>query len=422
MFGLKARTKPAVFAVAYGVILLVATFAGIEAIASLFVPSWPARALRIMPPHNPVSASVQPYADFPWLADRFNSWGMRDRERMLTKAAGVDRRVVVVGDSFVESSFTRLSLPAAIEQGIGNRTEVVNLGISATGLRSYYYRLRDVALKAAPDQLVLVIYTGNDFVLPGEGYGEGGLMLTDVSLGPSLIGAIMPRTHWLLVNRLKLIDVVGGTYPVDEETTLYGIVQESATARSRLAAHMRKFHASHLSLETIEEVIGRGDDRFWKDLDRQTGEREFLLGWTLSNVLTWETGTFPVATRPEEAARITEEALIDASASWIIAADRLAREHRIPLRIFIAPVATIDPDYVEFWRPWPRSFSWNWICDDREERLVAKLSAAGVHAISLRDDLAGIPGTYRKRDGHWTEKGQEIVVRRMVRELNKPQL
>ena len=34
-------------------------------------------------------------------------------------------------------------------------------------------------------------------------------------------------------------------------------------------------------------------------------------------------------------------------------------------------------------------------------------------------DLAGVPGTYRLTDGHWTERGTEIVAARVARELMK---
>ena len=58
-----------------------------------------------------------------------------------------------IGDSFVEASFTPLSLPAAVRRQVeaaGGRIEAINLGVSATNPRSYYYRTRDVALELSP--------------------------------------------------------------------------------------------------------------------------------------------------------------------------------------------------------------------------------------------------------------------------------
>ena len=109
--------------------------------------------------------------------------------------------------------------------------------------------------------------------------------------------------------------------------------------------------------------------------------------------------------------------MIEATLSWLAAANRLAQERRVPLKIFLVPVASLDPAYVEFWKPWPRAFSWNYVCEDREFELVAALRAAGIPFVNLREDLAGISGTYRKRDGHWTQKGEAIVADRVAREL-----
>ena len=56
------------------------------------------------------------------------------------------------------------------------------------------------------------------------------------------------------------------------------------------------------------------------------------------------------------------------------------------------PTASIDPEFVEFWKAWPRSFSWNRVCDDRERRLVARLRTTTLDFVNLRDDLAGVAG------------------------------
>ena len=53
-------------------------------------------------------------------------------------------------------------------------------------------------------------------------------------------------------------------------------------------------------------------------------------------------------------------------------------------------------------------------------RLAASAAALGktkIRFFDLREDLAGIPGTYRKLDGHWSQKGEAIVAGRVRREL-----
>lgn len=414
--------KRVAFGAIYAVVLTVATLAGIEALASFYAPSWPARALRATGPVNPVSAAAEPFKDQPWLATPFNSWGMRDSERTVAKPAGAFR-AVFVGDSFVESPLTPLSLPAAVARRFpesGRNIEAIDLGVSATSPRSYYYRLRDVALNLSPDALLLFIYAGNDFVLGDQGY-TGSLLppLVDESPGSSLVGTLMPRTNWLAVNRLRLAEsLMNKDPPPAEETTLYDAVHAPSGERlPRLVAHLKKYYFPQLSDAEIGEILSRGGNRFWRELGSPEGEREFLMGWTLANLLTWETGTFGVAASVQDAGRLTSNSEVQAVLSWIAAADRLARERGVPLRIFLAPVGTIDPEYVEFWKPWPRAYSFNYVGEDREIRLAAALKAAGIPFVDLREDLAGVAGTYRKRDGHWTQKGEAIVADRVAREL-----
>jgi len=69
-----------------------------------------------------------------------------------------------------------LSVPAAVERRLtssADRIEAVNLAVAATDPRSYYYRIRDVALNIQPDAVLLFIYAGNDFVAPTKAIPYG---------------------------------------------------------------------------------------------------------------------------------------------------------------------------------------------------------------------------------------------------------
>jgi hypothetical protein len=163
--------KRLAFGAIFGAILVAVTLAGIEFMASFYTPSWPARAMN---PREPAPERVlgTPFKRQPWLADPDNSWGMRDRERTVVKPPGT-LRAVFVGDSFVESRFTPLSVPAAVERRLilsADKIEAVNLAVGATDPRSYHYRIRDVALDIQPDAVLLFIYAGNDFMAPDQGY------------------------------------------------------------------------------------------------------------------------------------------------------------------------------------------------------------------------------------------------------------
>src|SRR5258708_3248023 len=190
-------------AVADGVVLAAVAMAGTELIASLFVPPWPAWALRSTEPANAIS--IKALADKPWASRPFNSWGMSDRERSVARPPDIRFRSVLVGDSFIESLLASETLPAAVERlfAAEGRTgiEAINLGVSGTGPRSYFYRLRDVALVLSPDAVLVFFYAGNDFIAPGDAYRHHAVLpLLDESAGGSLLGQLMPRSNWLLVN------------------------------------------------------------------------------------------------------------------------------------------------------------------------------------------------------------------------------
>ncbi|MBY0322073.1 MAG: hypothetical protein K2X72_25330 [Reyranella sp.] len=166
---------------------------GIEILSSFYVPAWPARAMN---PREPALVRVlpTPFKNQPWFADPDNSWGMRDSERTIDKPLGT-WRAIFVGDSFVDSRFTPLSLPAAVQQRTqpGQKIEAVNLGVPATDPRSYYFRVRDVAVELQPDAVLLFIYAGNDFMPPDKGYSIWPRWV-DESPGGALLGMVMaPR-------------------------------------------------------------------------------------------------------------------------------------------------------------------------------------------------------------------------------------
>jgi hypothetical protein len=413
--------KRLAFGVIFGAILLAVTVGGIEFLVSLYAPTWPARALRSVPPSNPVTATTEPFSEQPWMAAPYNSWGMRDTEHALAKPANGAPRVVFVGDSFVESSFTPLSLPAAVRrqvEAVGGRIEAINLGVSATNPRSYYYRTRDVALELSPDVLLLFIYAGNDFMAADGGYSPWPPVV-DESPGGSLLGTIMPRTNWLLINRLRLSELLRGTAALPGEIKmLFDDLHAPPGERTgRFVAHVKKYYYPDLPEEKIREVLSRGDDRLWRQAERNPDEQEYLMGYMLNILINWETREFEVAKSRQDAARLAGNGEVEATASWIEATDRLLRSHGIPLLVFLVPVGSVDPAYADFWKPWPRAYSWNYICDERGTRLASTLSKSGIRYVDLRENLANIPGTYRKLDGHWSQKGEAIVADRVALEL-----
>jgi hypothetical protein len=413
----------------YGLVLAVVTLAGIEAIAALSAPSWPARALRSTEPVNVNAAVFKSIADKPWMFQPFNSWGMADRERTLAKPADVKFRSIFIGDSFIESALARYKLPELVEQRLAaagrNDIEAVNLGISATNPRSYYYRLRDVALSLSPDALFVFFYSGNDFLPSGTGYGDALLPpLVDESPGASILGHVMPRTNWLAVNRLRLSESLSGNKPIpDEFETVNAIVHGPPDARiPGLVRHVKRYYHPDVDEARLTEILSRGGDAFWRDLERRPIGEEYLMGWLLNLIVWAELNAEPdLARREAGSTRLAVDEEVEASLSWLLAMERAARARGVPLVLFLIPLASVDPDYVEFWKPWPHFLSWSRFGEDRHDRLARSLRQTAVQVVDLRDDLSNARGTYRKMDGHWTEKGVEIVADRVRGELQKLQ-
>src|SRR6185437_9137432 len=120
-----------------------------------------------------------------------------------------------------------------------------------------------------------------------------------------------------------------------------------------------------------------------------------------------------------EAERMVDPKEIDATLSWLTGARRLAQAKGVKFLLAVAPMASVDPHYVEYWKPWPRFYAQNIRRQASRRHLLAALRAKGLQPIDLEQDLEGVPGTYRLTDGHWTAPGTSIVAKRIGAELLK---
>jgi hypothetical protein len=400
----------------YILLLLGVTLAGTEFVASFLVPSWPARDLR------PISAaalgenlSTTVFADSPWLVPHYNDWGVRDRQRSIERPADVRFRSVLVGDSFLEGYYNAAPISQLIEQrwaGEGHAdAEAINLGIAATGPRQYYYRIKRVALTLKPDAIVIFVYAGNDFIQVSLDDFAMPALAEELPV-PSILGTIAPRTDWLVSNRLGLSELGRNNKEIPGENELLADWAEQPTPEltARVAQHMKQYYYPKLSEATIGEILSRGGEPF--RTDHQT-----LAGWLISGIIDWETGTWPMPHDAQEADHMIDRTVVDQTLSWLVGAEELAKAHGARLFVALAPVGTVDPDYVAFWKPWPQYFSYSLSADARHKRLAAALRQRGMQVIDLREALDGVRGTYRLTDGHWTELGTQIVADRVARAL-----
>jgi len=389
--------------------VVIAALAGIEITAGYFVPAWPARALRsTRPPVGPTA----------------NSWGMYDVKRKITKPADVQFRAVFVGDSFIQGSPDQPTPPAVVE-GLAAESglkglEAINLGVAGTDPRSYYYRTRDVALSLSPDAVLVFFFSGNDFMERGEGYGDGWAPpLVDESPGAAVLGNVMPRINWLLINRLRMSESLRGNKPIpDENGTLSTIVHGPPEQRvPRLMQHMKRYYYPEISEERLTEIISRGGEDFWRPFKKQEAPQ----GWLVNLMVQAEVNDIPInAIRtPDDAAKLINGQDIEATLSWLVALNRLAAARKIPLRVYVIPTANVSPDFVEFWKLWPRYLGWYVFSDVRHQKLVDALHHSAVPFVDLRPDLLGVRGAYRLTDAHWSARGVQIVANRVYGELNK---
>lgn len=399
-------------------LLAMVTLAGLEVLSSFVVPAWPARELRPVEATNLASLGVVTGAG---ALPHYNSWGLNDRERSLQKPAGISYRAVMVGDSFLEGVYVDKPVGARIEelwQAEGHRDrEVVSLGISATAPPQYYYRISNVALSLQPDVIVLVFFSGNDFVSNALSWTNVPPPIAERPL-PSWLGAVAPRLTWLAVNRLGLSEF--GRSTVSGADVVSRIIKLPRAERvDAMVKFVKTYRYPEKDEKVIREILSRGGDRFWDVFEPRNRDEEYLQAWWIAGMVDWETGTWPTPLTAEEVERSVRPEEIDATASWLVGARDLARARGVKFMVALAPVPVVDPVYAEFWSPWPRYRSYPMLREASHRALRKELEAKGVPTIDLQDDLGGVRGSYRVSDGHWTEYGTEIAAKRIAAELLK---
>lgn len=415
-------TRRTGYLIVFGFLLAIASAIGIEVAAWIVTPAWPGYLLR------PAPVSADPEAQWirgmPEVVFATNSWQMRDRERSVTKPANVSFRAVFVGDSFLEGGFTRAALPARVEGRLieaGQQdVEAVNLGVAGTSPVEYYYRIKELGLGIQPDTIVLTFYSGNDTVtepFPGD---RPALPLVAELPRPSLLGKIAPHLDWQIVNALRLSGrAKGGKYaPNEHEVITAALAKPFAEGLPPLVKMMHQYYFPDLPEARIAEILSRGGDRFWQEFKPRRFDREYLQGWFLDGLISMETDTHPVPLTPEAADAAISPDEIKATMSWLDATHRLVKSQGVKFLVAVIPVGTTDADFVDFWKPWPRFYSYTLGRAAAHKAMIAALAKSDIPFIDLADDLQGERGTYRKSDLHWTEHGHEVVAARLAREVN----
>ena len=342
----------------FGLILLAVTLVGIEVLSSFYVPDWPARALNPRPP-APVRilqtasriSHGSPIPTIPGQCAISNGRSPSPPERSAPSSSATASS----SRGSRRCRFRRRCSSAFLAARTGSRRSI---SASPPPIRAATTTGSATWPWIAARCVLLFIYAGNDFMAPDQGY------------------SVWPR--WIDESAGR---VAGGQHHAADELVdgespgSGGILQlEVDCARQRRSDAFRRRHGASrrapqahrvlrqdLSLsecpeEQLAEILSRGDNRFFNiAAPRQEGEQEYLLDWMFGTLMSWEARDFEVAKGREDAERMAGKGQVEATFSWIEATDRLLRKHGVPLVVFLVPMGSVDPDYADFWKPWPRT-------------------------------------------------------------------
>lgn len=318
---------------------------------------------------------------------RINRHGFRDRERTEAKATGT-RRIVVLGDSMTEALQVPLetSFPAVLEARLGGGrapVEVLNLGVSSTGTGQQYLLFRERGRRYAPDVVVLMFFTGNDF------RNNSRALDGDPALPYPLVGA-------------------DGRLARDADgAPRFSAARPGRPLRQFMREHLASYRFFAPHWRAVGPLAARLPGLSTRDANAQVSADE-----DASN------GLYRHAPSPawREAIDVTLELLAD-----------LEREVR---RAGAALVVSVIPG------PWEVSESWRrsrppmtgpgWDVAHPERVLLETLRARGVPALSLREPLQreteGGAEVFFAQDGHLNARGHDVVGRALAGALRERRL
>ena len=117
----------------------------------------------------------------PFYDTHFNASGFNDVAHERSRPPGVVRRIVAIGDSFVVGVVPyRANYLTLVERDLSVEapTEIIKLGIAATGPADYLAMLMNEGLAFGPDLVMAHVFVGNDLEEPGRRLHEYSYTLT----------------------------------------------------------------------------------------------------------------------------------------------------------------------------------------------------------------------------------------------------
>lgn len=207
----------------------------------------------------------------------FNSFGMRDKERLITKQPNAFR-IAVLGDSYVEAlqversqSFCQLVENLLNTDLPNTHVEVLNFGVSAYNLGQMYLRLKHLALDFKPDLVILSMridqspqldpnpHGGMLFARPTFAAGPDGLLKQDNSI----------QEDWLNSPDGKRMQLISW---LRRYSRVWGVISLSAQHLSRSNKDdrwgyqerpvERQWPVAHALIQACKDICNRQDCRF----------------------------------------------------------------------------------------------------------------------------------------------------------------
>jgi len=344
---------------------------------------WPARDLR---PGLAGTEVAETPAGRPGIFS-YNSWGLRDKERPTVCPPSEDW-AIFLGDSYLEGGLCSYPIPALVEQKLQSkgyrRAQCPNLGISNTDPDQYHHRLLNVGLKLKPNMVCYFFFSGNDF------------MNRPFSLESQPPPSVTPTDPEQDALWHGMKDLADQPYDAGVETLIEMVRNDVARTDS-----------VDLSTEEVREVICRRGVQWWEATRSRSYDRECLQPWTFTMLMRWELIKPPPPNPRPNWALVQDQT--KRTVTWIQAAHDACKKESIEFIVFLCPVGTVDPRFVEFWKPYPRSYAQNAARDILHCEIAHSLSLSSIPTVDLAADLRGVPGTYHVTDCHWNETGHELV-------------
>lgn len=377
----------------------------LEVVFHSSVPDWPARVLHGVDPEVGKSAWASGQASN---STMINSWGQRDRERLLRPDADVFR-IGFIGDSFLEESEHPVSL--VTEQLFqDSAVEVVNLGVSATQPDEYYYRLKNVAIPVGCHHCVVCIFSGNDFVderrTLGTRYGAF---------------AVAPRPSWATAIGMHAINhiLTNSSRPVlqawfqagdlaQRERQMHESIRQ-ADVESLRHGLLRASPWPPAAAARLQSRLWSADSESFLQILREPDAGKFRSYYLEAGLWAAAHGQGQWDRNPESHALYWAQAMSDA-----------CENAGVGLTIVVIPEAfQVDRRMCEQWSPLADMRHLTRPCRDASERFCRAARSAGLDVLDLHPVFADVPGTYLNLDGHWSQAGVELAAKSMFAHLQQ---